>query len=395
MVGRSPASSADTSRVATPGVPGRARPSAKKILAGCETIPFGGIMGAVQVTCGGDLRIWADMSGGDSGPYAGPKIGRTLELARKELGLSLEQVEDATKIRAGYLRDLERENFDVLPAVYVQGSLKTYANFLQLDAEAMVRELKRRQTPQEKPPYPLYVGPQEDDSLDDILTAVGGAAGSKSRAATEEDRAKATGPPLLPAGVGGYLYLGSAVFLILVVAAVALALNAAGDRRPAVSQVRDPLISQAPETSPPDAVEEARVQKPQQGAEDEKDAQRERPAGPQDKDDEKDKEADQAAQTGQDQSDPSPAQNTASATATASASAERDAQKASAEPVRRSPASVRASAPARPVGAAPPSSPRPTGRSGGGASGGDGELRVKVVVGGKDPVQLTGGPFDD
>jgi len=331
------------------------------------------------------------MSGGDSGPYAGPKIGRTLELARKERGLSLEQVEDATKIRAGYLRDLEQENFDVLPAVYVQGSLKTYANFLQLDAEAMVRELKRRQAPQEKPPYPLYVGPQEDDSLDDILSAVGGAAGAKNRAATEEDRSKDTGPPWLPAGVGGYLYLGSAVFLILVVAAVALALDAEGDRRPAVSQVRDPLISQAPETSPPDAGEEARVQEPQQ--EDEKSAG----------DDEKDKEADQEAQTGQDQSDPSPTQNTASATATASASAEQDAQKAPAEPVRRSPASDRASAPAREMGAAPPASPRPTGQPGGAPSGGGGspsprgggEIKVRVAVGAKDPVQLTGGPFDD
>jgi len=68
-----------------------------------------------------------------------------LRQARLRLGISLHEVEDATKIRPRYLADLERESFDALPAVYMQGSLKTYANFLGLDGEYMVRELKRRQ----------------------------------------------------------------------------------------------------------------------------------------------------------------------------------------------------------------------------------------------------------
>jgi hypothetical protein len=347
------------------------------------------------------------MSSGDSGPYAGPEIGRTLELARKERDLSLGQVEEATKIRAAYLRELERENFDVLPAVYVQGSLKTYANFLQLDGEAMVRELKRRQTPQEKPPHPLYVGPQEDDSLDDILTAVGGVAGAKSQVATEEDRAKTAAPPSLPAGINRYLYLGSAAFVVLLVAAT-LALNAAGDGRPAVSQVREPLISQAPETSPPEAGEEARVQKPQQ--DDEKSAgdektQAEHPAGSEARDDKG------VGPT---------TQNSASATASASPAAKMAFS--AAEQGKRNLASIRASAPDRqmirapqasprpivqpggagssppPEGTAPQASPRPIVQPGGAGSSpprGGGELQVKVVVGGKDPVQLTGGPFED
>ena len=138
------------------------------------------------------------MSGEHGDAYAGLKIGRALELARKRRGLSLKQVEEATKIRAGYLSDLEQENFDVLPAVYVQGYLKTYAGFLHLDAAALVGEFKRRRSLSEEPPYPLYVGPSEDDSLDDILTAVSGAAGTKSPEATgdEED----AGTALLPAG---------------------------------------------------------------------------------------------------------------------------------------------------------------------------------------------------
>ena len=223
------------------------------------------------------------MSSGDSDAYAGLEIGRALEQARKRRGLSFKQVEEATKIRAGYLADLERENFDVLPAVYVQGSLKTYASFLNLDADAMVGEFKRRRSLSEEHPYPLYVGPKEDDSLDDILTALGGAAGTKSRDVTgDEEDAR---PALLPAGFHGRLYLGSAAFLLLCAALVAFALTVAGDRQPAVSQVREPLISQAPEASPPRAEEDASVQSPrrddeQKGTNDDKDESKtDRPDG--------------------------------------------------------------------------------------------------------------------
>jgi cytoskeleton protein RodZ len=73
------------------------------------------------------------------------KIGRILEQKRKEKGLSLEEVEQATKIRKRYLDGLEREDYAVLPAgVYAQGFLKTYANFLGLDGEELSRQLKSR-----------------------------------------------------------------------------------------------------------------------------------------------------------------------------------------------------------------------------------------------------------
>lgn len=326
------------------------------------------------------------MSGEDSGAYAGLEIGRALEMARKRRGLSFKQVEEATKIRTGYLADLEQENFDVLPAVYVQGYLKTYASFLHLDADAMVGEFKRRRSLSEEPPYPLYVGPQEDDSLDDILAALGGAAEAKSRPATGEN----TRPALLPAGFNGYLYLGSAVFLVLAVAAAALVLNVAGDREPAVSQIREPLISQAPETSPPGAGEDARVQRPQKDKEQDVDDEKDEPKPDQPAGSEAEKE-------GADTKSQNPAR--------ASAATERDARKApaTAEPSRRDPANARDTAPARRNGTAPPSSPRQTGQPGGAPSGGgssppprnDGELQVRVVVGAKDPVRLTGGPFDD
>jgi cytoskeletal protein RodZ len=84
------------------------------------------------------------MNGEAGNPHTGLEIGRTLWLAREKRGLSLQQVEEATKIRTRYRRDLENENFDVLPAVYMLGSLKTYAEHLGLDGAAITRELKRR-----------------------------------------------------------------------------------------------------------------------------------------------------------------------------------------------------------------------------------------------------------
>src|SRR5215213_4063420 len=71
------------------------------------------------------------------------EIGRYLEQTRKERGLSLEEVEQATKIRKRYLTGLEREDYTILPdAVYARGFLKTYANYLGLDGEALSRRLK-------------------------------------------------------------------------------------------------------------------------------------------------------------------------------------------------------------------------------------------------------------
>ena len=78
----------------------------------------------------------------------GAEIGRLLEQKRKERGLSLEEVEQATKIRKRYLTGLEREDYAMLPdAVYARGFLKTYANYLGLDGEALSRHLKSSRKP--------------------------------------------------------------------------------------------------------------------------------------------------------------------------------------------------------------------------------------------------------
>ncbi|HHW60373.1 MAG TPA: helix-turn-helix domain-containing protein [Syntrophomonadaceae bacterium] len=71
-------------------------------------------------------------------------FGDALREEREKQGLTLEQVEEATKIRKIYINALEQEEFDILPPrVYASGFVKRYATFLSLDPEPFVEEFKR------------------------------------------------------------------------------------------------------------------------------------------------------------------------------------------------------------------------------------------------------------
>jgi len=67
------------------------------------------------------------------------EIGQKLRLQRETLGLSLDDVERHTRLRAFYLKALEAGELDGLPSpVQGRGMLKNYARFLGLDAEALL-----------------------------------------------------------------------------------------------------------------------------------------------------------------------------------------------------------------------------------------------------------------
>jgi cytoskeletal protein RodZ len=107
------------------------------------------------------------------------KIGRILEQTRRERGISLEEVEHATKIRKRYLTGLEREDYALLPdAVYAQGFLKTYANFLGLDGEALSRQIRSRRKPRRERGI-NYNAPSSD--FERPLITPGGVAGTEKR----------------------------------------------------------------------------------------------------------------------------------------------------------------------------------------------------------------------
>ncbi len=73
------------------------------------------------------------------------EIGNSLREARLRKELDFPELEQGTKIRAKYLRALEDENFDQLPAsTYIKGFLRTYADYLGLDGQLYVDEYNVR-----------------------------------------------------------------------------------------------------------------------------------------------------------------------------------------------------------------------------------------------------------
>src|SRR5690606_24437222 len=74
-----------------------------------------------------------------------PEIGPTLREARMRARIDITEVEEATKIRAKYLRAIENEEWGLLPgSTFIKSFIREYAEFLGLDARALVEEYKLR-----------------------------------------------------------------------------------------------------------------------------------------------------------------------------------------------------------------------------------------------------------
>jgi len=73
------------------------------------------------------------------------EIGNSLREARDRQGRSFPDLERKTQIRSRYLRALEEEDFDTIPALaYTRGFLRVYANELGLDGQLYVDEFNSR-----------------------------------------------------------------------------------------------------------------------------------------------------------------------------------------------------------------------------------------------------------
>lgn len=69
------------------------------------------------------------------------QIGEMFGQRRKDLNLSLKEVENATSIRASYLQAIEEGQMEkLISPIYAQGFVKQYASFLGLDGERIVSE---------------------------------------------------------------------------------------------------------------------------------------------------------------------------------------------------------------------------------------------------------------
>jgi cytoskeleton protein RodZ len=91
-----------------------------------------------------------------------PEIGDQLRETRMRNRIDITDVEAATKIRAKYLRALENEEWDLLPGpTFVKTFLRTYADYLGLDARNLVEAYRaryERPAAQELTPFGTNIG---------------------------------------------------------------------------------------------------------------------------------------------------------------------------------------------------------------------------------------------
>lgn len=83
------------------------------------------------------------------------ELGKALAEARKARGLTLLDVERDTRISSKYLQALEEGALDVLPApVYARAFMRTYAQYLGLNATSFVQRMPGARPEPELPPLP-------------------------------------------------------------------------------------------------------------------------------------------------------------------------------------------------------------------------------------------------
>jgi cytoskeletal protein RodZ len=71
-------------------------------------------------------------------------VGNKLRDARARRKLSLQEAEEATKIRARYLQAIENEDWDELPGdTYARAFIRTYGALLELDGDRLAEEQRQ------------------------------------------------------------------------------------------------------------------------------------------------------------------------------------------------------------------------------------------------------------
>ena len=91
------------------------------------------------------------------------RVGGMFKSKRKELNLSLKEVENSTSIRSSYLEAIEEGNIDAhISGVYALGFMKQYAQFLGIDIEHLIRENPQAfRMPAEKHEFSYGIGTLE------------------------------------------------------------------------------------------------------------------------------------------------------------------------------------------------------------------------------------------
>ena len=88
-------------------------------------------------------------------------FGESLRRERELRDISLREIADATKINLRYLEALEQNRFDILPGgVFNKGFVRAFAQFIGIDAEAMVTAYLDEERSQSGAPAPAAALPE-------------------------------------------------------------------------------------------------------------------------------------------------------------------------------------------------------------------------------------------
>lgn len=156
-------------------------------------------------------------------------LGERFRAAREQRGLTLSEVAEHLRIRSVYLAAIEEENWAAIGApVYTRGFLRTYARYLNLDAEEAVGEYNSAAGVQ---PGPVMPGP------------------------ASRREARGLGPLLWVAGAVAVLLVGFVVYLYLTPPGSRSPAVALGSSSPAAPASPSAAPAAAPPPSPPAAAQ--------------------------------------------------------------------------------------------------------------------------------------------
>lgn len=95
-------------------------------------------------------------------------VGQILKETREAKFYTLDEIEKATKIRKELLIALENDDYSKLPpATFVQGFIKNYARFLNIDAQKLLAVFRREFSEKKHRPYVMdaFINPLERSKI--------------------------------------------------------------------------------------------------------------------------------------------------------------------------------------------------------------------------------------
>jgi cytoskeletal protein RodZ len=102
-----------------------------------------------------------------------PTVAEQLRHGREAMNLDVHRVAEATKLKTDQIRALEQGNYDYFTAaVYLRGSVRTYANLLKLDAPALIAQLDTELGASKKFADDTLAPPRKKSGVDSLMLLI-------------------------------------------------------------------------------------------------------------------------------------------------------------------------------------------------------------------------------